>query len=187
MLGYRTLPQPLHHTTGQNADSGEHHPCQVGEEAEPVRPSDSDLRRAALPVGGGSGDEEPHQAGPRNNGCDREQPAERGRHPDPREQRGKGKAGEEHNAQYRVRPAHGRGLSARSHDRIGVDERGTERAQCDSGKADGPRAAERPQGDAVAAGLMAIVTKATRMTHPYRPTEYSLIIRQDGSYSGSRT
>ena len=39
----------------------------------------------------------------------------------------------------------------------------------------------------VAAGLMAIVTKARRMTHPYRPREYSLIIRQDGSYSGSRT
>ena len=79
---------------GQHGDGGEHHPCQVGEEAEPVRPSDSDLRRAALPVGGGSGDEEPHQAGERNSGCDRQRPAERGRHPDPREQRGRGKAGE---------------------------------------------------------------------------------------------
>src|SRR6188472_1631153 len=39
----------------------------------------------------------------------------------------------------------------------------------------------------VAAGLMAIVTKARRLTHPYRPREYSLIIRQDGSYSGSST
>ena len=39
----------------------------------------------------------------------------------------------------------------------------------------------------IAAGLIAIVTKARRMTHPYRPTEYSLIIRQEGSYSGSRT
>nr|BFF09208.1 hypothetical protein GCM10025699_05110 [Microbacterium flavescens] len=39
----------------------------------------------------------------------------------------------------------------------------------------------------VAAGVTAIVTKARRMTHPNRPREYSLIIRQDGSYSGSRT